>query len=343
MTEGTQEHKTREQERSANLQTKAAGVSDDNSLQRSVPPLTGQTEIDEKLRIEAEFVSLEAIRRIAKKIAEDTSKLKPGLSRVLLGDEAFLAAVQLRPLVNARIELLERELKSFTSFAEVGADPFSGVLSAVNSLATLVSLFRADTTYKGREISIKQLALRAALVGQLREQKLQVFAPTRSNMTKGKTANELLSRLTELVELKAKAERTMKDGVPADRIKRLGDAVDELIKAFTHVSSDVTALPPLALLLAEAEDSFGLDDTVVLQAEIIALGGSYRTRRTLWSSMFTGDELSFSGGAAVSFLVFDVSDGSLLGGDTLFVRSKYRKSSEPIDDAGLASFSGPSL
>jgi hypothetical protein len=109
------------------------------------------------------------------------------------------------------------------------------------------------------------------------------------------------------------------------------------------VSSDVTVLPPLALLLAGAEDSFGRDDTVVLRAEIIALGGSYRTRRTLWSSMFTGDELSFSGGAAVSFLVFDVSDGSILGGDTLFVRSKYRKSSKAIDDTGLASFSGPSL
>jgi hypothetical protein len=54
----------------------------------------------------------------------------------------------------------------------------------------------------------------------------------------------------------------------------------------------------LAKILAEP-------GTYTLQAEVATAGGTYRTRKNLWTTMFTGDLLSYSGGAVVSYKLFN--------------------------------------
>src|SRR5437899_858 len=86
--------------------------------QRTTPLLGTQTEIDEKIRIEAEFLSLEAAREIAahiaKVVAGEAQKLTAPV-RVVLGDEALFAAVQIRPRITAQIELLKAQLERLLS------------------------------------------------------------------------------------------------------------------------------------------------------------------------------------------------------------------------------------
>lgn len=69
-------------------------------------------------------------------------------------------------------------------------------------------------------------------------------------------------------------------------------------------------------------------------AKVLTAGGKYKIRRHLFTTLFWGDQLSYSGGATVAFSLFDPRTGKVVLSDVLFHLTDSVKFSE---SNGLAS------
>jgi hypothetical protein len=78
-------------------------------------------------------------------------------------------------------------------------------------------------------------------------------------------------------------------------------------------------------LIQGAEISHLLErgDQRVLVIDLLASGGSTRTRRSLFSTMFTGQSVSYSGGVAVQYFLVN-PDNSLAAGDVIYRSSGFK-------------------
>lgn len=101
-------------------------------------------------------------------------------------------------------------------------------------------------------------------------------------------------------------------------IRSLVGAVDALA---TELAGGEGKKPGLAEMQAMSEVAALIDaasQAVLLSPKVLKTGGHYRTRRHLFTTLFTGDQLSYSGGAAVSFVLSDLKSGRVLLGDVLY-------------------------
>jgi hypothetical protein len=220
------------------------------------------------------------------------------------------------------------------------------VLSAGIGLA---SLFRQDVELHGTETSVDSLTFKIALAEQLRVTTsvyiAELYLPTsralaksdlRSQMEKVRAARAKIwgivsPMISIIVRLDTQLDRAAKnkdqkklDEVSAlinalrrdlqpvtDSLKEIDNRLAALEKLWAQVDSG-TGLTVLARMLrAEALRSFGAP---LLHAAIVASGGNTRTIRNLWRTLWSGDGVSFSGGAVARWALLDANGVFIKGG-----------------------------
>lgn len=99
----------------------------------------------------------------------------------------------------------------------------------------------------------------------------------------------------------------------ARRVRPLVTAADALLAELSGPKlAELQATSITAQLIENASRAF------LLSAKFIKSGGHYRVRRHLFTTLFTGDQLSYSGGTAIGFVLTDLKTMQVADGDALF-------------------------
>ncbi|MER8512125.1 hypothetical protein NKH47_04120 [Mesorhizobium sp. M1060] len=302
---------------------------------------SGATTIDDNVKIEVDILALGALREIAEQIATEISERAEKPNLVIIGGDELILAVRAYSGFRTRALGLKAELKSLlaavkpTTKAKPGLESMTAGLDdaslAVQGLTTLLSFFKAETAYFGRSVELKETALYPALAGQLIARKIPVSAPGYFPATTGgagEPASPIVAMLDDLHSLRNQVAAMPAEEASTAKIQALLATVDGVIEAVLKVDPEAGKSNPLAQLLLGAEyiaQIKGATKPLFLSANVISAGGSYRTRKHLFTTLFTGDQLSCSGGAAVGYFAFDLKSSKLVLSDVLYHATGYQQ------------------
>jgi hypothetical protein len=230
------------------------------------------------------------------------------------------------------------------------ATAFNPVTAGISAALGLVSLFREDVEYKGIQTVVNPLAFELALADKVKKNGAErvyvpdmvVLPPTQNDASslngrlsavqcaKSEVWTAIGPLVSELVKVDAELDRAMreKDQAGVDNMTRqlssirqdLDPITDQLRRADLRLSDLLTAwdkvdestgMTILARLL-RAEGVKALKPSF-LHAQVVSSGGHCRTTRSLLRMIFTGDGLSFMGGATARWALLE-DDGSVLRG-----------------------------
>ena len=187
------------------------------------------------------------------------------------------------------------------------------------SAAAALGVFASTTAYAGKKDSARQTVLDAALAKHLASRDLQVDLPERALPS---TAPGLFTRM---LNLRARCGELQRLGADLSALVPINGAVESLLKL---VFGPAEGAPPgvsLAqqIVLANSIAAGMTKGRAVLFAEIAFSGGSYRTRKWIFNTLFGREGLSYSGGAGVTYFLYRGDDRSTLDSDTLYFVSPH--------------------
>ncbi|TGE00744.1 hypothetical protein [Methylobacterium nonmethylotrophicum] len=224
--------------------------------------------------------------------------------------------------------------------------------SAVEAVAKLLSFFKAEARYSGRTVELPAAALYPALAGRLAEAGIEpvLVEAARPLGAGAATGRDLIGRLERLLRLREQLAAFLPDADEAGADRDGGDAkagqaegaepnpddperearqrgvtrITSLIGAVDAIMTDlgsgaegghriaqIQAASAVTCLVQDAPAAY------LLSAQIIKAGGHYRIRKHLFTTLFTGDQLYYGGGAAISFTLTDLKRLRVVLGDVL--------------------------
>jgi len=305
----------------------------------------------------ADISNLVAIKAVLEELADDYDAL------------AELAHASV-PVYKAPVAAGIVDLRSTFSTADaVGAitSGFGAVTAGVQGALTLVELFRQDVDYKGVPIAIDTLAFELELASRLRMHKARdVFVPSFAVFAapvRGESAFRTLlqkahaarSRVLRTVGPKKPVPKTKAEHILADidalhhehpdveesgRIplatpEQIHDALAEIDKRFSDLQAqlekadaDGSGLTLLARLFRI--ETIMSRSPMFVHARVVLAGGNNRVQRSLFRTLFTGDGLSSTGGAVVSWAILSPYGAIEDGG--MFSESRSAKSPKPPEN-----------
>ena len=237
---------------------------------------------------------------------------------------------------------------------DLGTPPLQTSTTILKSVAELLSYFRSEDVININEFKpTGQNFLTAQLVAALRKQKstIKVYAPSIYLMNfeqYNSPIETFLNDLNELAFLKAQALKQMSQSTDFQKNQRLvqlniqADLLLNLLKETDFQASNSkpeTGRPnssenngsQIFQLIQGAQISELLNsrDKRVLVVDLLESGGSTRTRRSLFTSIFTGQSISYSGGVAVQYFLIN-PDNSFAAGDVVYRSSGFKAMRGPI-------------
>ena len=215
-----------------------------------------------------------------------------------------------------------------------------GSTTVLRSAAELLSYFRSEEVlYPNAFKPDGNGFLIAQLVSALRreESSIQVFAPSvylNSFASADNPIQGFLTDLDQLALLQTKAKQVMALSIDAQQIQRLealntqaGQLLNLLRFAEDEGSKGGTGRGGAQIFQliqgAQISQLLNSEDKRVLVLDLLESGGSSRTRRSLFSTMFTGKKTSYSGGAAVQYFLVN-PDNSLAAADVIYRNSGFK-------------------
>ena len=298
----------------------------------------GQTLGADTLQLEVDILSAEAVDRIACAIAQRVAK-KAGEAKIrgiTVVSPATLAALRLHAVLEAQVKSLEAMAEQLATtaapgsietadaaFSEMAATSASKVVDVVQRVAkgaaAALSVFASTTTYAGKKDTARQTVLDASLAKHLASRDLQVELPERALPSTGP------GLFTRMLNLRSRCGELQRQGADLSALLPISEAVDNLLKL---VFGPAEGSPPGVSLAQQMTlaDSIAAGLTkgrAVLFAEIVFSGGSYRTRKWIFNTLFGRDGLSYSGGAGVTYFLYRGDDRSTLDSDTLYFASPH--------------------
>jgi hypothetical protein len=161
-----------------------AGVEPSSPAAESAEVQTESIAIEGNLKIEVYILTLDALRQIASEIARRVAglgKTADGRNRrVVLGGESLISALRAYLGFRARAGQLKAEINSILRPSLELESLTSGLDAATavaQSLANLLSFFKAETTYTSQSVDLDEKALYPALAGQLISRGVSVSIP----------------------------------------------------------------------------------------------------------------------------------------------------------------------
>lgn len=309
-------------------------------------PLAGTTTVDEKVVFEAQRLSYDAARVIAEKIAFRISgrtrdQIVVIASSQLLADMSNLVAIKvvLEELAREYSALahtvetlpvavhgsLNEDARSPAAFTTALSSTLTAATAAVQSALTLVALFRQDVDYKGVAITLDTQAFEIELAGRVRMHKARevivpdfaVFAAPQGGKgsllsllanVRSTRSRVLLAAMEKVTHPEPDPKQLSFTSAVAEVDKRLNDLETQLTKS----DLDGSGLTLLARLFRV--EHLMAKSGMLVHARVVLAGGSNRVQRSLWRSMFSGDGLSSTGGAVVTWAILSpagaVEDGA---------------------------------
>lgn len=294
----------------------------------------GQTMGAETLQLEVDILSAEAVDRIACAIALRVSKkASEGKIRgIAVVSPATLAALRLHSVLEAQVKSLEAMAEQLVTaaapdsvetadaaFSELPLKVADMAQRVAKSAASALSVFASTVAYAGKKDSARQTVLDAALAKHLAARGLQVELPERALPA----AEPGL--FTRMLNLRARCSQLERGGADLSALVQITGAVDNLLKlVFGPAEGSAPGVSMAQQIMLADGIARGLTrGRAVLFAEIAFSGGSYRTRKWIFNTLFGRDGLSYSGGAGVTYFLFRGDDRSTLDSDTLYFASPH--------------------
>lgn len=224
------------------------------------------------------------------------------------------------------------------------SSPLQTSTTVLKSVAELLSYFRSEDVINPNEYTpTNSNFLIAQLVSALRKKKstIKVYAPSiyLNNFEQYNSPIEIfLTELNELAMLKAQAQKQMSllsDSQKIQRLAQLNEQADLLLNLLKETEIQPEPSKPdhgvasngsqIFQLIqgAQISDLLNSRDKRVLVIDLLTSGGSTRTRRSLFTSMFTGQSVSYSGGVAVQYFLVN-PDNSFAAGDVVYRSSGFK-------------------
>ncbi|TRC99704.1 hypothetical protein FJV76_08740 [Mesorhizobium sp. WSM4303] len=291
----------------------------------AVEPPTESVALDSDVKIEVDFLTLNAARSVMTDIAAEVASLEPSV--VVIGGDGLLTAARAFNAYQGRIKLLGDELKSVLAQPESPTKKgtteslvaqLSAATSVVSGVATLLSYFKAQTTYTGKKIELSENALYPLLAGQLAAKSVGVVLPELFSgmMSDTSPTHSVMGMLDELRRLRDRV-RAKYPAEPPPSVAALFVSTDAAIEAAVKVDPETGKGSMTQLLLGSdmcrlIEDE---DKPLFVSIKSISAGGNSKSRKHLFTTLFTGDKLSYTGGAAIGYFVFDLKTSKLVKSD----------------------------
>jgi hypothetical protein len=305
----------------------------------------------------ADFSNLVAIKAVLEELANDYDAL------------AELAHASV-PVFKVHTLTGSVDLRTSFSTADAlsAITPGLGAVTAgVQGALTLVELFRQDVDYKGVPIAIDTLAFELELASRLRMHKARdVFVPAfavfaspvsgdsafRTLLKKAHAARSrvLLVAGPKKPEKPKKSERSILEidaahhdysdleevgRIPLATPEQIHDALAEIDKRFSDVQAqfekadaDGSGLTLMARLFRI--ETIMSRSPMLVHARVVLAGGNNRVQRSLFRTLFSGDGLSSTGGAVVSWAILS-SHGAIEDGG-IFSESRSARSPKPPEN-----------
>jgi hypothetical protein len=228
--------------------------------------------------------------------------------------------------------------------------PLSGIATAVNAGLGLASLFRQDVSFSGSAVSVDAIAFEIALAAALKKLEFEhVLLPALGVFPSNPQSPSLAERLQSVDQAKLEVWKVVRPLISElvaldtqldlqsraknqSEIDRLTGEINSLRADLSPISEPLAALDQrwsqlqgewqkvasdtgltgfARLLRAEAIQREG---TLYLHAAVVSNGGHRRITRSLLRTMFTGDNLTFTGGVVVRWALLDSSGEVQQGG-----------------------------
>ena len=329
---------------------------------RAIPIEQAGSRFDESLSIvpiESKILVFQSSGEIAKTIARElidvsTAPGSYGISAIVIYEPEEFANVNSYRLYNSLRKglvaayeaegiVLKQQAAPTPDGVRGGLDT-SGVLqtstTVLRSAAEILSYFRSEEVlYPNAFKPDGNGFLIAQLVSALRREKspIQIYAPAvylNSFSSSGNPVETFLSNLDQLASLRAKANQMMSQSIDAQQIQTLQDLnaqADQLLNLLRFAEDDGgpagsgQGRAQIFQLIQGAQISqlLNSEDKRVLVLDLLESGGTSRTRRSLFSTMFTGQKTGYSGSAAVQYFLVN-PDNSLAAADVIYRSSGFK-------------------
>jgi len=294
----------------------------------------GQTMGAETLQLEVDILSADAVDRIAHAVAQRVAK-KAGeakITGITVVSPTTLAALRLHSVLEAQVKSLEAMAAQLggavapesvetadAAFTDLPLRIADTAQRVAKSAAAAISVFASTTAYAGKKDTGRQTVLDAALAKHLAARNLQVELPEHALPA----AEPAL--FTRMLNLRARCSELQRQGADLNALVEISGAADSLLKL---VFGPAEGAPPgvsmaQQMMLADLIAAGLVARRAVLFAEIAFSGGSYRTRKWIFNTLFGREGLTYSGGAGVTYFLFRGDDRSTLDSDTLYFASPH--------------------
>jgi hypothetical protein len=254
------------------------------------------------------------------------------------------------PVKEQRSAMADADVAEALTMAGAAAG-LASVAPAIAGAMGVLSLFREDVEYRGIRTVVDPLALELALANELKHEGnaanvfvVDLFAPPSGT-------SALLKQLESVYRAKFAAWQTVgpqvanmaRLDVELDRAARAGDQklVDDLALRIASVRKDLepfteplsqldrrlseleatlnrtdekTALSAIARLIRAESICAEAPGACFVHSAVVSSGGHHRISRSLLRTIFTGDGLSFTGGAVVRWAVIGTSGAIEIAG-----------------------------
>ncbi|HEX6661816.1 MAG TPA: hypothetical protein VF067_08115, partial [Sphingomicrobium sp.] len=294
----------------------------------------GQTMGAESLQLEVDVLSAEAVDRIAHGIAQRVAKkaVEAKIHGISVISPQGLAALRLHSVLEAQVKSLEAMAQALApqplpdsvetsdaAFTDLPLKVADMAQRVAKGAASALSVFASTVAYAGKKDSARQIVLDAALAKHLSAQKLKVDLPERALPTTGP------GLFTRMLDLRARCGDLQRQGADLAALAPIAGAVDNLLKLVFGPAEGPPPGTSLAqqMTLADSIASGLVAGSAVLVVEIAFSGGSYKTRKWIFNTLFGRDGLSYSGGAGVTYFLYRGDDRSTLDSDTLYFMSPH--------------------
>jgi hypothetical protein len=282
-------------------------------------------------KFEATFLGSKSIDALAKEIVDDLNGI-PANSRVLIvtgteipsfeGYDAFVLRVEQLDLEFDKAMATSRVAKPKKPKGGRGASTVGASTSgAAVALDVIGNLFRADYKVAALDFTLDDQLLVRAIIHRAHgtwDIRVPTYAPSELGTTNPavEQLNEVLAdRRTaagKLIEAKAEAEK-FKDYDYAARIAALEAYVKSAEGFIAEMRTAVAGVVPFLVIAKQAQLRSLLDGGHLLMVKVHVAGGSSVAKKNFWT--FLGAmPFKVSGGALVSYSVFDGSSGRVVGG-----------------------------
>ena len=240
---------------------------------------------------------------------------------------------------------IKLETQKSGGIRELGSEPnaLQTSTTVLKSVAELLSYFRSEDVISPNDYTpTSQNFLVAQLVSALRRKKstIKLYAPSiyLMNFEQFDSPIEVfLSELNDLATLKSKALNQINqigDPQKIQRLAQLNNQADLILNLLKEADTQIDSPKPesgasrgsqIFQLIQGAQISELLNsrDKRVLVVDLLASGGSTRTRRSLFTTIFTGQSISYSGGVAVQYFLVN-PDNSFAAGDVVYRSSGFK-------------------